>query len=200
MANLDNILKSKYITLLTKVCIVKAIVFPVVMYRCAFWTIEKAECWKINTLRLCCWRGLLRVPWTTRRSNQSILQEISSEYSLKVLLLWKYFGHLMQKKIDSMEKTLRLGKIEGRRRGWHRMRWLDDIIDSDSTTNSMNMNLSTLWDIMKERGAWHAAVFGVAKSWVWLRDWTTTKKGTHIFKFTVISDKFSCRKETLFLI
>ena len=133
MTNLDSILKSRNITLLTKVCIVKAMVFPVIIYGCVSWTIKKAEHLKIDALELWCWRRLLRVPWTARRSNQSILKEISPEYSLEGLMLklrLQYFGHLMQR-VDSLEKTLMLGKIEGmRRRGQQRMKWLDGIIDS----------------------------------------------------------------------
>ena len=130
MANLDSILKSRDITLPTKVCILKAMVFPVVMYGCLSWTIKKAECWRMDAFELQCWRRLLRVSWTARRSNQSILKEISPEYSLEGLMLkLQYFGHLMQR-ADSCEKTLMLGKIEGRRRrGWQRMRRLDGITD-----------------------------------------------------------------------
>ena len=142
------------------------------MYGCESWTIKKAKCWKIDALELWCWRRLLRVPWTTRRSNQSILKEISPEYSLEGLMLklkLQYFGHLMWR-ANSLEKTLRLGKIEGRRRrGWQRMRWLDGI------TSLMDMSLRKLQDMVKEREAWHVAVHEVAKSQTWLSNWSRTR-------------------------
>ena len=166
MTNLDRILKSRDITLLTKVHLVKAMVFPVVMYGCESWTIKKAECQRIDGFELWCWRRLLRVPWTARRSNQSILKEISPEYSLEGLMLklkLQYFGHLMCR-TDSLEKTVMLGKIEGRRRGRQRMRWLDGII------SSTDMTLSKLWVLVMDRKACYVTVHGVAKSQTKLSD------------------------------
>ena len=183
MTNLDSILKNRDITLLTKVCRVKAVIFPLVMYGCESWTIKKAEGQRIDASELWCWRRFLRVSWTAR-SNQSILKEISPEYSLEGLMLkleLQYFSHLMQ--TDSFEKTLILRKTEGKRRareteakGWQRMRWLDE---------SVGMSLGKLREIVTDREAWSAAVHGVAKSGTRLRDWTTTILRRK-FKFTCI--------------
>ena len=181
MKNLDSILNSRDVTLPTKVCIVKAMVFPVVICGSESWTIKKAKCWGIDAFELWCWKRHLRVPWTARRSNWSILKEINPEYSLEGLMLklkFQYFGHLRQR-ANSLEKTLMLRKIEGkRRRGQQRIKWLDSIPDS------MDMNLSKLQEMGKDRKAWRAAVHGVTESQTRLSDSTTTTIMQFSFNYT----------------
>ena len=183
MTNLNSILKSRDIPLSTKFCLVQAVVFPVVMYGCESWTIKKADHQRLDASELWCWRRLLRVPWTARKSNQPILKEISPEYSLEQLMLklkLQYFGHVMWR-TDSFEKTLMLGTVEDRRRReWQRMRWLDGI------TDLIDMSLSKRQELQMDQEAWRAAVHRVTKSWTWL-NWLTEAKNQYLLMWAHLS-------------